>query len=183
MNTTPCSFTTTLPVQVLCRPGRADREPDELPVEWREHDRGPGSIELPEGEEATLRIKNLDDDLLRQLVSELTGCEAIRGLNLSENRNVSDAGLAYLVHLPWLRYLSLSSCGITDHGFVHLLALPGLQVLDLSYCNRITNDGVLRLRSLRHLAYLDLQGCVHINNRSLARLRKEGLTIHHRTVV
>ncbi len=152
-------------------------------VDWREFDHGPGVIRLPEREEAILRIKNIDDDLLQQLVSEIVGCDAIIGLNLSENRGVTNAGLAHLVQLPQLSYLSLSSCSLTNQGFVFLLALTSLEYLDLSYCNRITNDGLLKLRDLHRLKYLDLQGCVKVNNGSLSKLRRKDLTIHHRTTL
>jgi len=173
-------FTTTLPVLVLCRPRQAASGAD---LDWREFDQGPGIIRLPAGEEASLRIKNLDDDLLRQLVSEIEGCAAITGLNLSENRKVTNAGVAYLVHLPQLTYLNLSSCSLTNQGVTHLLALTALRYLDLSYCNRITDVGVKALRALLSLTYLDLQGCVKVSNSSLSKLRRDGLTIHHRTVV
>ena len=177
MDNNPNGFTTTLPVWVLCRP----RQP--AGVDWREFDQGPGIIRLPAGEEVSLRIKNLDDDLLRQLISEIQGCAAITGLNLSENRGVTNAGLAYLIHLPQLTYLNLSSCSLTSQGVTHLLALSALQYLNLSYCNRITDDGVKKLKALSNLTYLDLQGCVKVNNSSLSKLRRSGLTIHHRTVV
>ena len=170
-------FTTTLPVWVLCRPLQP------AGVDWREFDQGPGIIRLPEGEEASLHIKNLDDDLLQQLVSEIKGCAAITGLNLAENRNVTNEGLAHLVHLPQLTYLNLSSCSLTNSGVRHLLGLRALQYLDLSYCNRLTDEGVKELRALRSLKYLDLQGCVKVSNNSLSKLRRDGLTIHHRTVV
>ncbi len=180
MENNPNGFTTTLPVRVFCRP----RQPGKLAgVDWRELDPGPGVIRIPAGEEARLRVKNYEDDLLRQLVSEIKGCAAITGLNLSENRNVTNAGLASLVQLPQLTYLSLSACSLTNQGMTHLLALPALQYLDLSYCNRITDEGVKQLRALRSLTYLDLQGCVKVNNSSLSKLRRDGLTIHHRTVV
>jgi Leucine-rich repeat (LRR) protein len=180
MENNPNGFMTTLPVWVFCRP----RQPASgARVDWRELDQGPGIIRLPAGEEASLRIKNLDDDLLRRLVSEIQGCAAITGLNLSENRGITNQGLAYLVHLPQLTYLSLSACSLTNRGVTHLLALSSLQYLDLSYCNRLTNDGVKQLKALRSLTYLDLQGCVKVNNSSLSKMRRDGLSIHHRTVV
>ena len=170
-------FTTTLPVWVLCRP-RQPGAPD-----WRELDHGPGAIQLPPGEEARLRINKLDDDLLEQMVREIKGCPAITGLNLAENRNVTNEGLAYLVHLPQLTYLNLSSCSVTNSGLRHLLGMHNLRYLDLSYCNRLTDDGIKELKALRSLKYLDLQGCVKVSNASLSKLRRDGLTIHHRTVV
>jgi len=170
-------FTTTLPVWVLCRPLQPGG-PD-----WRELDHGPGAIRLPPGEEARLRINKLDDDLLEQLVREIKGCPAITGLNLAENRNVTNEGLTHLVHLPQLTYLNLSSCSVTNTGMRQLLPLRHLQYLDLSYCNRLTDEGIIVLKAMRSLVYLDLQGCVKVSNASLSKMRRDGLTIHHRTVV
>jgi hypothetical protein len=172
LDTKECGFTITLPAWVLCRPSQpAGRD-------WRELEQGPGVIRLPEGEEASLRVKNFYDDELALLVSEIKDCPAITGLNLSENRGISDAGLAHLVRLPQLTYLNLSSCSLTNHGFIHLLALPRLEYLELSYCNRITDVGVRQLKVLRHLSYLGLQGCVKVSNGSISKLRRQGLTIH-----
>jgi Leucine-rich repeat (LRR) protein len=156
---------------VLCRPHST------INADWREVDEGPGVIHLPPGEEASLRAKNMYDDELATLVSEIKGCTAIIGLNLSENRNLTNEGLAYLARLPQLTYLNLSSCALTNHGFVHLLALPLLQYLELSYCNRITDVGVRQLKTLRNLSYLGLQGCVKVSNGSISKLRRSGLTI------
>ena len=172
LETSDCTFTTTLPVWVLSRPRSA------VGADWREIDEGPGVIHLPPGEEASLRTRNMYDGELAQLVSEIKGCTAITGLDLSENRNLTNEGLAYLARLPQLTYLNLSSCALTNQGFIYLLALPMLQYLDLSYCNRITDVGVKQLKALRNLSYLGLQGCVKVSNGSISKLRRSGLTIH-----
>ena len=165
-------FTTSLPVVVLHRPAGTPG------ADWQELDRGPGLIQLPPGVECSLRARNLDDDLLEQLVFEISGCAAITELNLAENRNVTNDGLVYLKHLPQLTSLNLSSCSLTNEGMSHLIALTRLERLDLSYCNRITDIGLKLLRSLRNLAYLNLQGCVKVTNGSISKLRRSTLTIH-----
>ena len=84
-------------------------------------------------------------------------CPAISGLNLAENRNVTNDGIAYLAQLHWLTELNLSSCAMTNEGLTHLKGLSRLSRLDLSYCNRITDLGVKVLRGLRNLTYLSLR--------------------------
>jgi Leucine-rich repeat (LRR) protein len=166
------SFTTTLPVTVLCRP-------QGMPgADWQEFDRGPGVIQLPPGMEGSLRTRNIDDEQLACLVSEIAGCEAVTELNLSENRSVSNDGLAYLKKLPQLTSLNLSSCGLSNEGLSFLAGLTLLERLDLSYCNRITDVGLKFLWVLRNLVYLNLQGCVKASNGGISKLRRGGLTIH-----
>ncbi len=168
------SFSTTLPLLVLQRPLNPPN------TDWQEVDRGPGIFKIPAGYEACVRVRTFNDDTLQQLVKEIIGCLTITALNLSENRNISDAGLAYLAGFHQLTDLNLSSCTISDHGLEYLLPLTGLTRLNLSYCNRITDAGLKRLNSLRHLVYLDLQGCVKISNGGISKLRRQGLMIHVR---
>ena len=146
-------FTTRLPVVVLCRPVQ------------------------PPGVETSLRARNMDDEMLAQLVGEIVACPAITGLNLAENRNVTNDGIAYLEQLHWLTELNLSSCAVTNEGLSHLVGLSRLSRLDLSYCNRITDVGIKPLKVLRNLTYLDLKGCVKVTNGGTSKLRRPGLTI------
>jgi hypothetical protein len=165
-------FITTLPVVVLCRPAQPPG------ADWYEFDHGPGRIQLPPGVETTLRARNLDDEALAQLVGEIVACPAISGLNLAENRNVTNEGIASLSQLHWLTELNLSSCAVTNEGLTHLKGLSRLSRLDLSYCNRITDMGIKTLRGLRNLTYLSLQGCVKVTNGGVSKLRRAGLTIY-----
>jgi len=157
---------------VLSRPpGKAD-------ADWQEVDHGPGLIHLPAGQEYAVRAKNITDRDLAGLVKELAGLPALVLLNLSENRSITGAGLAHLRGLPGIRYLNLSSCGLSNPGLEHLKGLPRLERLDLSYCNRLTDLSVKSLRALQNLTFLDLQGCVKITNGGLSKLQRSGLTIH-----
>ena len=164
-------FTTTLPVVVLCRPVQPPG------ADWYEFDHGPGRIQLPPGVETSLRARNMDDEQLAQLVGEIAACPAITGLNLAENRNVTNEGIACLEQLTWLTELNLSSCAVTNEGLSHLKGLLRLSRLDLSYCNRITDVGIKPLKVLRNLTYLDLKGCVKVTNGGTSKLRRAGLTI------
>lgn len=167
----PTSLSSSLPVTVLTRPGR---EPS---ADWQEFDRGPGFFNFPPDTEVCIRLRNINDAVLEDLVKELSGCTAITYLHLAENRNITDAGLAYLKALPQLTRLDLGSCALTDTGLAHLKALTNLKILGLSYCNRITDAGLKHLRALPGLQKLDLQGCVKVTHGGVARLSRKGLEI------
>lgn len=153
------------------------RLPGSPPVDWTEVDHGPGFIDLPAGMEYGFRIRNINDEGLRILVSELKEVDPLVFANLAENRGVSDRGLELLSAFPHLVTLNLSSCSLTDEGMVHLLAFRHLTALDLSYCNRLTGAALKPLRGLPDLMTLNLQGCVKIKTGDVARFRRPGLMI------
>jgi hypothetical protein len=165
-------FSTALPVILSIR------EPGAGLDDWRELDRGPGYFTIPSGQEASVRIKGIDDDDLETLAHDLSTCRAVKDLILAENRKVTDEGLPALAALPWLFSLNLSSCGLSNSGMPALAALTGLRRLNLSYCNRITDLGLKSIGNLPNLEYLDLQGCVKISHGGIARLRIRNLEIH-----
>lgn len=167
------TFNTQLPVQVYLRPAGSAPGSD-----WQELDAGPGILQLPAGSEFGVRGRNLDDETLEQLITELEGIREIISLNLAECRKVTNESIRFLKNLPHLTELNLSSCSITDSALADLKPLNRLVRLNLSYCNRITNLGVQKIRDLRRLEYLDLQGCVKINKGGLVKIQRHGLTIH-----
>jgi hypothetical protein len=176
-----CTFTTTFPVAVYIRPQRQPGEDIQYSsaIEWQEYDHGPGVINVPDGMEINIRIQRINDDGLRLLVEELADCTALCFLNLSENRNITDAGMVHLRLLPQLTGLNLSSCDLTRDGLVPLAGLAHLYHLDLSYCNRLSDTAVPALRALNHLTFLDLKGVLKLKSAGLARLRRRHLTIHN----
>ncbi len=164
-------FATTLPAVLYTR------LPGTPPGEWRELDRGPGIIHLPEHEETGARLRNIGDEDLEIFAREASGLASLTMLNLSENRAISDDGLRALKAFPRLTDLNLSSCGITNRGLECLKDLGSLERLDLSYCNRLNDQGLKALAGLRSLTYLNLRGCVKITHAGTARLRRSGLKI------
>lgn len=166
------TFETDLPVMVYLRPLGVTAQ------EWVEFDQGPGRLSIPPRNEIYLRVKNIDDDELYRLVKAVSSLPGLIYLNLSENRKVTDAGLARLAALPGLTRLNLSSCNVTNQGLSHLTALKKLVHLDLSYCNRISDEGLRALKSLHRLAFLDLQGCVKTSHAGIRKIERRGLTIH-----
>jgi len=166
------TFTTQLPIQVLSRPV------GEAKVDWQELNTGPGYITIPGEVEVMVRAKGINDAELEDLTGQLAGIQNLSGLNLSENRNITDTGLVYLRALPGLTTLNLSSCSLTSTGLAALKSLPRLTHLDLSYCNRLTDAALKHLRGLPDLEYLNLQGCVKITHGGMARFKRRGLVIH-----
>jgi len=169
---TETTFETNLPLTVYVRPM------GEKTHEWVEFDQGPGQFSIPVAFDVYLRVKNIDDNELYNLVKVISGLPNLTYLNLSENRKITDLGLSRLAVLPILTRLNLSSCNITNQGIPHLAALKKLEYLDLSYCNRISDEGLRALKPLNRLVFLDLQGCVKTSLAGIRKIERNGLTIH-----
>jgi len=165
-------LSTTLPVQILHRPIDGDVR------DWAVAGVGPGNFNIPEKEGIGLRMRNIDDEFLRELVAEFREVPNLLMLNLSENRKVTDKGMRLIQPLTHLEELNVSSCDLSNKGLEFLVAFSHLKNLNISYCNRVTGDGLLVLRKLAHLEFLDLQGVPKINTGHIARIRKSTLTIH-----
>lgn len=166
------TFESDLPVAIFIRPLT------ESGVEWSEYDHGPGRFDIPQGHEISLRVRNIDDDELYDLVKAVSSLPALTTLNLSENRKISDAGLARLTALNALTSLNVSSCSITNQGLSVLAGMKKLQYLNISYCNRISDEGLKHLKPLNRLTYLDIQGCVKTSHAGVKKIERRGLTIH-----
>lgn len=166
------TLSTTLPVQILHRPIKGETR------DWTLAGMGPGKFNIPDKEEIGLRVRNIDDEFLRELVAEFREAADLVMLNLSENRKVTDKGMRILQPLTQLEELNVSSCDLSNKGLEFAAGFSHLKNLNISYCNRITGEGLLVLRKLAHLEYLDLQGVPKINTGHIARIRKATLSIH-----
>lgn len=167
----PVRFSSAQPVIIYSRPAGQD-------IDWQEVDRGPGYFNLPADMEIRVRIKGISDADLPELMKELENVPTLRFLDLSENRNITNEGLARLKALPQITGLNLSSCSITDTGLKHLSGLPHLAYLNLAYCNKLTGPALKTLESLKNLTYVDIQGCLGITQSALSRVRRRNLTIY-----
>jgi hypothetical protein len=147
-------------------------------ADWQELDRGPGYFHIPADHEVRIRLKGAADSDLQTLVEEVMDVPVITSLDLSENRNITDSGIARLKNMPQLRSLNLSSCDITRKALDHLADLPGLISLNLSYCNRIDDHAVKSLNSLSQLIFLDIKACMQMTKAGLNKLQRRGLEIH-----
>ena len=168
---TQSTFSSALPLIVYARP--ADR-PD---LDWQEIDRGPGYFHLADGLDIGVRMKGIDDRVLGELVKELHPVNRLRFLDLAENRNITNAGLALLGGLPQLTSLNLSSCTISSAGLAHLKALPHLERLILTFCNKLNDEALKPLEAIRSLEYVDIYGCMGIGQAALSRIRRRNLKI------
>jgi hypothetical protein len=166
------TFSSELPVIVFTRPA------DQPDLDWQEIDRGPGYFNIAPGLDVAIKIKSINDQVLGQLVEELKPVEALRYLDLAENRNITNEGLVKLKNLPQLTALNLSSCSITNRGIRHLTDLVNLSRLNLSYCNKLDDPALKTFESMRALTYVDLQGCLGFTKGGLARVRRRSLEIY-----
>ena len=168
----PLILSTRLPVQILHRPISAESR------DWNVEGFGPGNFTFPGQEEIGLRLRNIDDEFVREMVAEFRTIPNLVMLNLSENRKVTDKGIRLIQPFSHLQELNLSSCDLSNKGLEFLTAFKQLKSLNISYCNRITGEGLLVMRKLTNLVFLDLQGVAKINTGDIARIRKPTLIIH-----
>jgi Leucine Rich Repeat (LRR) protein len=92
-------------------------------------------------------------------VAALAGlAKTLKRLNLSQNDQITDLGLASLVPLAKLKRLNLNGCGhISNAGILHLLHLQNLNELKLRKCPGITDAGLPPLAQLPKLT------CLHVS--------------------
>lgn len=162
-------FSSALPLVIYTRPEGED-------IDWQEVDRGPGYFNLPAGQEIRVRIKGINDEELGEVVNDLQPVTTLRFLDLSENRNVTNDGLARLKALPQLTGLNLSSCTISNAGLAHLRALPHLVYLDLTYCNHLSDPALKIIESMRGLTFVDIKGCLGFTQKGFSLIRRRNLT-------
>lgn len=146
--------------------------------DWQEFDRGPGIFYIPENVYLGVRGQGLHDAEIRKLVEDLLPIDNLRYLNLTENRGISNSGMAAVGKLKQLRYLNIGACDLNNEGMAFLPGLTNLEYLNLSYCNRITEKTATFIQKLPRLKFLDLQGCIKINTGGLKKFEKKGLTIY-----
>lgn len=147
-------------------------------LDWQEYDRGPGIFHFSPDVYLGIRAQGLHDAEIRKLAEDLKPVENLRYLNLTENRGITNQGMASVGILRQLRYLNIGACDINNQGMEFLPNLVNLEYLNLSYCNRITEKTAVFVQKLPKLKYLDLKGCIKINTGGLKKFEKKGLTIY-----
>jgi Leucine-rich repeat (LRR) protein len=111
--------------------------------------------------EQQTRIQLTDDQKIGVTWLKKTGrAESINGfgdwLDLTDSE-ISDADMAYIGTMTFLRELNLGGNSITDLGLLEIIGLHKLTELSLTNC-RITNDGVKVIGKMKELQDLDLEG-------------------------
>ncbi|PKO12497.1 MAG: hypothetical protein CVU39_23715 [Chloroflexi bacterium HGW-Chloroflexi-10] len=162
---------TELAIDVLIRPI------DQPTLDFQPFDKGPGYIDIPAGYVAEITIQNIHDETLRTLIEEIRDVDNIVSLNLSENRNLGNAGMRWVKDMTQLYSLNLSACGLNDRGLDPILQMRHLKRLDLSYCVRLTDVGIKKLTVMRNLEELDLHGIPKITNAGIRWVERHSLTI------
>lgn len=147
-------------------------------LDWKEYDKGPGIFHIPNDVFLGVRAQGFHDTDIWQLSEELISVENLRYLNLTENRGITNDGMAAVGNLRQLRYLNIGACDINNQGMGFLPNLVNLEYLNLSYCNRITEKTAPFVQKMPKIKYLDLQGCIKINTGGLKKFEKKGLTIY-----
>lgn len=124
-----------------------------------------------------IRAQKFTDQMLKELIVEISEVSPLRYLFLAENRNITDKGTLFLEKLPQIEYLNLSACGITNDGLAFLPKMTALTYLNLSYCNRVSEGAARYTQPLRQLTLLDLKGVIRINTNGLKKFERRGLEI------
>jgi Leucine Rich repeat len=115
---------------------------------------------------------------------------SVKMLDLSENPNFTDAGLAHIARIRGLEeltlirtkvtdkgmkhlrnsqltYLGLWHTGITDQSLFYIAGMHSLKQLHLKDCDRISDVGLAKLRKLENLWMLNLSECNGITDAGL----------------
>jgi hypothetical protein len=91
-------------------------------------------------------------------LEHLEGLTNLRSLTLSSTQ-VSGGGLAHLLPLTKLKYLSLAfSRNVQGPGLLYIARFKQLEGLDLRYATNVTDAGLAHLKTLTSLEYLNLYG-------------------------
>ncbi|MBL8173116.1 MAG: hypothetical protein JNK48_00515 [Bryobacterales bacterium] len=91
-------------------------------------------------------------------LQRLSGLGSLRRLQLEGSWQVTDRGLNALPHIPNLRSINLTSCGITDSGLAVLRDLPELREFQLFHNRRVSDAGLENLRHCPLLERVELLG-------------------------
>jgi hypothetical protein len=103
---------------------------------------------IPTLEELSLRISKIT------VVPHLSDCRALRRLDLTECKKLTDDGILGLERIPTLEELDLSACNVTT--VVHLSTCKALKKLNLQWCTKLTDAGIVGLERILTLEELDL---------------------------
>ena len=110
----------------------------------------------------------------RSLRDRVPGLHTLTSLNLSGCFNLTDPGLAVMMHqlTPSLTHLNLGLCKeVTDRSLARIgRHCPGLTSLDLGGCTGLTDTGLACLSSLPALVQLNLRSCWQLSDTGMATL-------------
>lgn len=126
---------------------------------------------------ASISIQGIHDETLKLLVDELHDVDGIERLDLSENRNIGNEGVRWLVDMQQISVLNLSACGLNNRGLDSIIKMKNLRKLDISYCTRITDIGLKKIKEMRNLEDLYIRGIPRITHAAIKWLERHDLVI------
>lgn len=86
------------------------------------------------------------------------------------NTYVNDDQIQHLTHLTGLRWVNIENNGeVTDAGIAHLTALQSIESLGIHW-TRITGDTLRLLSKMPRLVFLDIWGCAGVDVASVGEL-------------
>lgn len=107
----------------------------------------------------SLKYLNLHDSLnYNGQLEFISRLQNLKHLDLSDCRELNDAGLEYLSALMNLKGLDLHWSGSFTHRGLQYLPKK-IEILNLGACTNIGDEGLKHLSQLTHLTSLNLYGC------------------------
>jgi Leucine-rich repeat (LRR) protein len=162
---------TSFPIEIYLRPV------NQKEIDWIKLDEGPGYFEIPDGMEAEIAVRNMNDETIKPVIEELQFVEGLVSFNLSENRNVGNKGMRFVPLLTQISDLILSACGMNDYGIDPIIKMKNVHYLDISYCTRLTDLSIKKLGEMRSLEELYLRGIPKITHAALKKIERRDLVI------
>ena len=92
------------------------------------------------------------------VLAQVAQIESVTTLALAGSRQLTDAGLRHLAHMPQLETLELTGVKLTDEGLEVLRHLPNLRRFELTWHRGISDKGASHLRHCDRLEHVDLMG-------------------------
>jgi len=109
---------------------------------------------------AHLPIKEIiavDSDCDNSHLEIISRMPSVQKLDLCNNKEISEKGLAFLMNLQCLEYLLLSSCKLDDSCMGMIGKIKSLKTLILCNNRKVTDSGIQHLAQLKQLTTLDLR--------------------------
>jgi hypothetical protein len=91
-------------------------------------------------------------------LSRIATLDHVTTLDLAGSRELTDAGLQHLRHMPQLNQLNVSGAKITDDGLQVLRHLVDLRRFEMTWHRGITDTGVAHLKFCDRLEHVNLMG-------------------------
>ncbi len=128
--------------------------------------------ELPQGTFRLTGVELADNKQVTDVgLADFKGCKGLAALSLARTGNrISDAGLAHFKDCKGLTVLDLRVTGVGDAGLAHFKDCKGLTVLDLRH-TRVTDAGLADFKDCKGLTILNLGNARQVSDAGLAHFK------------